>query len=96
MLPAASVLYPRAEIGHFVIPPPSFDDDLRFVEALEYLFVQKLVPESGVEALAMSILPRRAWFDESSLAPAGLDPLPDGICDELWADVTADELVCLG
>ena len=74
-----------------VVSPPLLDDDLRFFKGVEYLSVQKLIAEPGVEALAVSILPRRAWFDVGSLCADRFDPLPDGFRDKLWSIARPDE-----
>ena len=46
-----------------VVPPPLLDDDFRVTQRVEYLPVKEFVPKLGVEALAISVLPRRAGFD---------------------------------
>jgi hypothetical protein len=41
-----------------VVPSPLLNDDPGFIEAVEDLSVQELVAEPGIEALAVSVLPR--------------------------------------
>jgi hypothetical protein len=38
------------------VHPPALDQDLRFAQAVEDLAIQQLVPELGVEALAVAVL----------------------------------------
>ncbi len=40
-----------------VVAPPLLDEDLGNAQGLEYLAVQQFVPEPGVEALAIPVLP---------------------------------------
>lgn len=70
-----------------VVLAPTLDDGRRFGEAVEDLAVQKLVTQLRVEALAIAILPRRAWFDEGRPGPDGCDPVPYRFGDELRAVV---------
>ena len=50
----------QSTVGAFgvVVFPPLFDQDLRFSKGVEYFSVKQLIPEAGVEALAVSVLPR--------------------------------------
>ena len=41
-----------------VVLPPLFDDDLCLLQAIENFSVQEFISEPGIEALAVSILPR--------------------------------------
>src|SRR5262245_66608635 len=43
---------------------PALDQHLGFVERREDLAIEELVPELGVEALAVTIRPATAWLDE--------------------------------
>lgn len=52
-----------------VMPAPALDDDLRLAESVEDLAVEQLVPEPGIEALDIAILPRAAWSDVGGLGP---------------------------
>src|SRR3954463_5356351 len=72
------------------MPAPALDDDLRLVESVEDLAVEQLVPEPGIEALDIAILPRAAWSDVGGLGSNRRDPLLDGLGDELRAVVGAD------
>ena len=47
-----------------VVPPPTLDEHLGLQERVELLSGQELVAEPAVEALAVAVLPRAAWFDE--------------------------------
>ena len=66
-----------------VVPSPLLNDDPGFIEAVEDLSVQELIAEPGIEALTVSVLPRRPRFDVGGLGTDSLDPLPDRIRDEL-------------
>ena len=41
-----------------IVTPPPLDQDLGLAQAVEYLTVQKFVPEPGIEALAVAVFPR--------------------------------------
>jgi hypothetical protein len=41
-----------------VVPAPLLDDDAGFLEGVEALAIEQLVPEAGIEALAVTVLPR--------------------------------------
>ena len=60
-----------------VVPPPSFDDDLRFATAAEPLEVQALVAEAPVKALVHAVLPRLAWVDERGFDVGFFEPFQD-------------------
>ena len=40
-----------------VVMPPALDQDLRLAEGVEYLPVEQLIPETGVEAFAVAVFP---------------------------------------
>ena len=42
-----------------VVSPPMFDDDLSLLRGIEDLPIKQIVPEAGIEGLAVSVLPRR-------------------------------------
>lgn len=46
-----------------VLPPPLLDHHPCLVEAIKYFTVEQLIAQIAVEALAVSVLPRAAWFD---------------------------------
>ena len=46
-----------------VVPAPLLDDDAGFFKSVEDLAIEQFVPEAGIEALAVTVLPRRAWLD---------------------------------
>src|SRR5579872_1629158 len=55
-----------------VVDAPAFRQHLRFLQRVEDLSVEKLIAQSGVEALAVAVLPRRSRFDiKSACADAG-------------------------
>ena len=66
-----------------VVFPPLFDDDLCLLQGVEDLPIQKLVPEAGIEGLAVSILPGTARLDVSCFETHHHDPVPDGLGHEL-------------
>ncbi len=41
-----------------VVFPPLFDDDLRLFQGVEDFAVQQFVPEAGIEAFTVAVLPR--------------------------------------
>jgi hypothetical protein len=43
-----------------VMAAPALDHDLRLAERVEDFSIQQLVSESGIEALDVAVLPRRA------------------------------------
>ena len=75
-----------------VVISPILDDDLGFLERVKDFAVQKFVAHSSVEALAVAVLPRAAWRDESGLCADGLDPVADGLSNELRA-ITPSEYI---
>ena len=60
------------------------DQDLGLSERAKYLTIEKFVAEPGIEALAVSILPRRSWLDGRGLGS-------DGLSDAFWVGVRANE-----
>ena len=70
--------------------PPSFDENLGFLEGVEYLTIQELVAQSGIETLDVAVLPGRSRLDEGGAGPDCSDPPPDGFGDELRAVVGTD------
>lgn len=53
-----------------------FDQDLGFAQGVEQLTIQQFIPEPGIEAFAVSILPGGSWLDVSCLGADGGDPIP--------------------
>lgn len=41
-----------------VVTPPPFDQDLGLAQCGEDLAIERLIPETGIEALAVAIFPR--------------------------------------
>ena len=66
-----------------VVDPPLLDHHACFGQRVEDLAVQQLVPELRIEALAVAVLPGATRFDERRLRAHGVDPVPNGLCDEL-------------
>ena len=58
------------------------DQDLGLSERAKYLTIEKFVAEPGIEALAVSILPRRYGLDVGGLGTDSSDPVPDFLGDE--------------
>ena len=61
----------------FLMPAPLLDHGLRFVEGVEDFSAQQFIPEPGIEALAVAVLPRitpthtRNQFHRQRLAKIG-------------------------
>ena len=70
-----------------VMPPPSLDQCLRFVESRELLAGQQLVAELGVEALAIAVFPRTTRLDVKRLHADPFEPGAHALGDELGAVV---------
>src|SRR5918995_5465351 len=64
----------RVRPDRFVVPAPCLDDDLGLLERGEDLAVEQLVPELGVEALDVAVLPRAAWGNVGGPGAHGRDP----------------------
>lgn len=73
-----------------VVLTPALDHDLRLSQAVEDLAVEQLVSQLRVEALTVTVLPRRTRLDVGSLGADGGDPLPHGFGDELRTIVGSD------
>ena len=74
----------RAVRAHGVeVPPPAFDDDLRFGEGVEYLAVEEFVAQPGIERLDEAVLPGAAGCDVGGLRANRADPGLHGLRDEL-------------
>ena len=57
-----------------VLHPPLLDHDLRFLQGVENLSIQALVPQLAVEAFAVAVLPGAPWLDVSCLGADLRDP----------------------
>src|SRR3954468_5679605 len=73
-----------------VVTAPALDDDLGLAKGVEDLAIEQFVPEPGIEALEITILPRAAGSDIGGLGSDRRDPLLDGLGDELRAVVGAN------
>ena len=60
-----------------VFSAPLLDQDLGLAERKEYLGAEELVAESGVEGLAIAVLPRRSQLYEGRPGVGGSVPVPD-------------------
>lgn len=69
---------------------PSFDDDMSLSQRVEQITVQQLVPESGVEAFRIAVLPRATRFDDCGLRTDSCDPISNCFRNELWVVVASD------
>jgi hypothetical protein len=67
--------------------PPAFHDDAGFGERVENLAVKQLIPDAGVEAFDVAILPRAPRLDVGGLGTNGGDPILNRLCNELRAVV---------
>ena len=77
-----------------VVAPPGLDQDLRLPQIEEDFPRQQLIPELGVKAFAVTIFPRRAWFDVECLHADALKPFAQSCCNELWSVVGSYVLGC--
>ncbi len=68
---------------------PAFDHDLRLGQRVEDLAVEEFVPKSGVEALAVAVLPWAAGLDERGFGTHGDDPLSHFLGDKFRPIVRA-------
>src|ERR1700712_5149984 len=80
----------RVRPDSVVVPPPALDDDLGFLQRVEDFAVEQLVPELGVEALDVAVLPGRARRDVGGLGTDSRYPGLDGLGDELGAIVRSN------
>ena len=64
-----------------IVLSPLFDDDFGLLECVEDFAVKQLVPDAGVEALAVSVLPRRTWGDIGCLGSHCVNPVPNLFSD---------------
>lgn len=75
-----------------VVLPPLLDEDLGLLEGGEDLAVEQFIPEAGIEAFDIPVLPRRPRCDVGGLGANGGDPVSDDPGDELGAVVRSDIL----
>ncbi len=73
-----------------VVPPPSFDQHLGFLQRVEDLAIEQLVPQLSIEALVVAVLPRTAGLDVEGLYVDPAEPIPDRFRRELAAVVGPD------
>lgn len=75
-----------------VMLAPAFNDDPGFTQRIEDLTVEQFIAEAGIEALAVTVLPRRSRLDVNGLCTGSSDPVADVLRDLLRAVVGADEV----
>ena len=75
-----------------VVLTPLLDEYLGLLEGGEDLPVEQFIPEAGIEAFDIPVLPRRSRCDVSSLGANGSDPVPNDTGDELGAVIRSDIL----
>jgi hypothetical protein len=73
-----------------VVTTPALDDDLRLVERVEDLAVEKLVAQARIEALDEAVLPWAASLDVGGPCAYGSNPVLHGFGDELGSIVGTD------
>lgn len=57
-----------------VVTPPTFDDDLGFLQRVDDFAAEQLIAKFRAEAFAISILPRSAGHDVGGLGSDRCDP----------------------
>ncbi len=72
------------------VQPPLLEDHPGLLQCIEDFQVQQLVPEPGVEALAVAVLPGAAGLDEQRPDAQAAEPGPQRLGAEPWAVVRAD------
>jgi len=73
-----------------VVTTPALDDDLGLFQCVEDLTIEKLITQTGIEALDISVLPWTAWRDVGCLGAGCGDPILHGFGDELGAIVRSN------
>ena len=58
---------------------------LQFLEGVEDLSIEQFVPEAGIEALSVSVLPRRAWLNVGRPGSDSRNPVANRQGNELRA-----------
>lgn len=64
---------------------PAFHDDPSFGERVENLAVKQLIPDAGIEAFDVAILPRAPRLDVGGPSSNGGDPVLNRLRNELRA-----------
>src|SRR5262245_9298894 len=80
-----SIAKSRVRTFGVVVNAPALDHDLRFPQAVEDLASEAFVAKFAVEGFAVSILPRRTWFDVQAFRPQPRQPLTQDLGDHLRA-----------
>jgi hypothetical protein len=77
-----------------VLPAPAIGQGLCRAHGGEQLGVEELIPEPTVERLGKTVLPRGSWLDVGRSGSAVLAPALEGVGNELWPVVAANERRC--
>src|ERR1700740_536009 len=72
-----------------VVDAPTLGQHTKFLDGVEDLRVEELIPELGVETLAVAVLPWRAGFDVQCFGARVCKPFAQVFRDELGAVVRA-------
>lgn len=75
-----------------VVLTPLLDEYLGLLEGGEDLPVEQFIPEAGIEAFDIPVLPRRSRCDVGGLGTNGSDPVSNDPGDELGAVIRSDIL----
>jgi len=70
--------------------PPAFEEHLCLQQGVKHLAGQELAPQLPVEALRVTVLPKRSFFDRERLHSDPFEPSPNPRCSELRTLVAAD------
>ena len=76
-----------------VVPPPAFCQDLRFLERIKQLAVEKLFPHFPLERFDRAILPGGPWLDIERRHLKRVQPLSELVRDELRSIIRR---ICVG
>lgn len=63
---------------------PGFDQNPGLLQHAEDLAIEKFIPQAGIEALDIAVLPGTPWRDISCLGAHGSDLRLDSLGDEFW------------
>lgn len=74
-----------------VLMAPELDEGFRFKQVAEYLAVQEFIPEPGVEAFDVRVLPGRSRFNVARLGPESGKFIAEGLGNELRSVIGTNE-----
>ena len=66
-----------------VLVTPGFDQNPGLLQGVEDFAIEEFVPQPGIEALDIAVLPRASWRDIGGLGAHGSDPCLHGLGNEL-------------